>query len=283
MLAADRGDAHDVALLPPFSTWPTVANRSTPTNIESRHDGKAAVLYADGHAEAQGGGNQWQEIMAWGGGWVRHAAMDRLHARHPVFQTLVSTLVRDDRSRALVILRERPREARAATAAFLPLWELSVRGKLALSENADSPGTPIEQSAAVPSDKTDWLPDRGDERFGWKLATLWQAAGDPGVLQELNAVQSRLSREQAALVSRHPWETYRSEWGFGVEYPQVWTAGTETPGRYRNTFLRSRATHVWLLVENGIRSSPGVDGPVDWGAWKPNSGKRTAAVINGCA
>lgn len=229
---ADRAEQHDISLLPPYPGWPQVT--SSLGNIDSRHNGTANVVFADGHAETWTGA-AIQEPRIWGGPHLFVTAVKRLRQQHPSLnQTL--DFKRADAQRIAQALNSHRSEARAGTDLVVSLWNQNV------GEDRD---------ATL-------------EEWGWRLANLWQRNGDSAVEKSLNEEQSRRSQVELDLVQQGTWVAHQGELGFAVTYPQHWGTAVETDGRYQTTYFRSGSPHIRIAVERSDRTSFTTPKPVDW-------------------
>jgi len=247
LLLADRGDQHDVSLLPPFPSWPQAAPGAdskdgaakdgvAPANIDFRHGGSANLLYADGHARAQTPGSWTQEVGSWGGGLVLQAALERMENQHPLLRQVSTAFEHGNSAAAQQLLARNRKPLRALTDEVALLWR-------------QNRGTPHNDEI---------------EKLGWRLAGLWQGAGEKSMEQALEKEQSRRTQVELAAVQQATWQPYSSDWGFGVEYPANWTVTTEVDGRYQNTYFRSASPFITVLVEKGTRTKPATLAPIQW-------------------
>ncbi|HEX8234543.1 MAG TPA: hypothetical protein VF600_01160 [Abditibacteriaceae bacterium] len=247
LLLADRADRHDVSLLPPFASWPkqTKEEENTPANLAFRHNYRAAVLYADGHAGSTSSTGWLSQASTWGGALLFHTATERLSSRNSALGKVIGHLQARDKTAALQVLQQNPKKVRSGTAELLGLWKQNTRNGSAINSAS---------SSVISSDL---------EKLGWRLAGLWKRAGDLSFEQVLNAEQSLRSQKELQVQSGS-WSEHSSDWGFSLSYPTGWTVQTSTEGRYRNTFFRSASPHIYVLVERGERTEEETQSTIDW-------------------
>ena len=148
LLLADRGKRHDLALLPPFASWPApagetgsdgsvnAANFLESVNLTFPHPGtggdaggSATVLYGDGHVESLAktvatsatGASSLRDMAPWGGTLVMEAALQRLLAQHPQWQSVAESKGKMDA--ALL------RQAKSGVDEVLALWTQNRSGR----------------------------------------------------------------------------------------------------------------------------------------------------------
>lgn len=191
LLLADRADEHDVSLLPPFASRPTkvptkAGQQERPSaNLDFRHSGQAAVLYADGHADSQSLSDWLTGTTAWGGSAVFRKATERISSQYPALKRVLDALDRGDKDSARRLLVADRKQVRAGTEQMIALWK----------QNAGS-----DRSSNV-------------EKTSWRLADFWREQGDPGIEQSLDAEQSQRSQTELEQVNSGSWQAYESEWG----------------------------------------------------------------------
>jgi hypothetical protein len=258
LLLADGGELHDLSLLPPFPSWPSVTQRSPSggqngkafdarrANFGFRHDGMeqgeiaqgnvAGVVYADGHASPLVNGDWALSTTPWGGSSVVRRALERLETKGDGAKALIGSLRRGDVKGATRLLGSGQKSLRPTCDNLIELWRLN-RGE----------GT---------SDSV--------EEIGWHLARALEGVGDGSARQALDVETGRRSAQegQRAKVAGN------QDFGVASEYslilPARWTREEQVVGRYRRTTVRSALPSVFALVEIGERTSYSGSKPVDW-------------------
>jgi prepilin-type processing-associated H-X9-DG protein len=253
LVLADRADRHDVALLPPFTAWQKAGgapSKDSPgnaelSNIDFRHANSAIFLYADGHAASESNNDRLQESLLWGGSPMLRQARARLRTQHPVLSQVQAALLNEQERAALRLMKVHKNKVREGLKEVLALWKQN--------GNTDVTGVDVKGM------------DKETDKWGWRLAGLWEQSGEREMLQELNREQSRRSGAEWGKVQKGTWQKHESDLGFAIEVPASWTVSTEPNGRYTNTFFRSGSPYISVLVEKGTRSTPGDEAGVDWG------------------
>lgn len=250
LLLADRGDRHDVALLPPFASWNTGSTVSTgnseagqleASNLSSRHSDGAALLFADGHAGMQTSGTWLQEPVTWGGSLLFRRAASRIRSQHPLLAQMQQALDQGNGKAARRLLMSQQTQAVAAWQPVLALWH--------------------QNGAAAEAEKS-----RKVEAWGWQLAGLRQETGQEDWMTALIGELHTRSQQELGAVQGGGWQNHQSDWGFSLETPAGWSVEARDEGRYRKTYLHSGSPYISVLIEKGIRSSPAPATGVDWSA-----------------
>lgn len=257
IILADRGDEHDVALLPPLPGW-RADESSTSTsgagqaqdlcNLAFNHMGTATVLFADGHAASQQPGAWLQELNTWGGSLAVRQSAAKLKSRHPVLQQVQAALETGDENTGTQMLAGKHDQAQAGLKDALALWKTN-----------NGAGADAEV-----------------EKWGWQLARLWSGAGEKGMEQEMNAELSRRSQAELTKVQSGAWEKHLSDDGFFVERPSGWEVETSEDDHYKRTYFRSASPHISIQVEKGVRSTEGPQAPIEWDGMEPGQAAQPA-------
>ncbi|MBV9864762.1 MAG: hypothetical protein JO316_05400 [Abitibacteriaceae bacterium] len=251
ILLADRGTKHDVALLPPYPSWPAYSARSagsgfdpTACNFDFRHGGESGdapatgVTYADGHAGALTPGDWAAETSTWGGSAVLRLARDRLLRRRPETSALLQRLQADDVAGSASYLSGHRAALKPVSGDVLALWRLNS------GEHA---------SASV-------------DRLGWNLAQSWRLAGDAALERQCDAEETRRCQAELQRVNGGPWEqrTTQGQPNMSCQAPNAWTLENEQEGRYRRLYFRSSIPALYALIEVGTRAAFITPQPIHW-------------------
>jgi len=274
VVLADRGEAHDLALLPPLEGWRAAKARSSNTqgdahsgadkpessNVDFRHRDKVGVLYADGHAEMREDDAWLDDLQSWGGALAIRQARAHLLQVHPLLQDIENAREKSDEA-AVSLLRQKATGAKdleKAMQAVYGLW-------------AQNDGASF---------------DAGTDRWGWQLAKWADRAVQPDFLKFFDKEQSR--RSEAVLQDAkkdsgdNAWQKQESH-GLTLSIPASWTQDEETEGRYRRTFFRSASPHISVQVERGERIKPGPEAGIEWSGmedeYKKTYGSRYKRVV----
>jgi hypothetical protein len=228
LLLADRGEAHDTILLPPFATWPTVSKNGTAGNFDFRHGGKAgnnqtAILYGDGHADTLAAGDWITQAATWGGNRVFTIGMERLETQYLVLKQITGSSPK--------AFRNQKTNLRQA------LEQLHV-----LQQQSRGNSVEIEDV----------------EKRLWKGAGMLRTLGDAAFERQL---YSDLRAYSLQLVKQADnWKPLAEEGGenlsFTLRFPSAWRVETQNDGRYNTTYFRSPSPYVEVLVEHGTRNQP---------------------------
>lgn len=267
LLLADRGQAHDVSLLPPFPSWPVQTGVSlgerNPSNLAFRHGDQAGVLYADGHAEAQRSGDWLQERETWGAAAVLPVAWGRIQGQYPLLARVEKQFAAGQEQGALGQLRVKGKVLQTATQSLLALWKLNAGS----DQDNNHAGTSHDGNNQ----------DEALEKRGWRWAQWWSRVGEREVERELNAEESRRSQQALAHSGGEP-QNHSSDWGFAIAPPASWSVTPETDEGYHNTHLRSSSPHIWVLIEKGTRTREGQAAPVQWQGMERELRRRYGAL-----
>jgi prepilin-type processing-associated H-X9-DG protein len=255
VVLADRGEAHDLALLPPLEGWRAAnaqaskaqgdahsgADKSESSNVDFRHRDRVGVLYADGHAEMREDDARLDDLQSWGGALAIRQARAHLLQVHPLLQDIENAGKKSDED-ALSLIRQKAtagKDLEKAMQAAYGLW-------------TQNDGASF---------------DAGTDRWGWQLAKWADKAGQPDFLQFFDKEQSR--RSEAVLQDAKKdsgdkaWQKQESH-GLTLLVPANWTRDEETEARYRRTFFRSASPHIGVQVERGERIKPGPESGIEW-------------------
>lgn len=264
VVLADRGEAHDLALLPPLEGWGLAKAQSKDNglgslNVEARHDDndgdKVGVLYADGHAEMKEAGAWLDDLQSWGGALAIRQARAHLLQVHPLLQDIENAREKSDEA-AVSLIRQKATGAKDLEKAIQAAYGLWVQN----------------DGASF---------DAGTDRWGWQLAKWADQADQPDFLQFFDKEQSR--RSEAILQdAKKAWQKQESH-GLTLSIPASWTQDEETEGRYRRTFFRSASPHISVQVERGERIKPGPEAGIEWSGmedeYKKTYGSRYKRVV----
>ena len=262
IVLADRGETHDIALLPPLEGWrpansqaadgqsaPTAAQSS---NLDFRHSRKVGVLFADGHVEMREEGEWMSELQNWGGTVAISRARTRIVSLHPLLQRMENIAEQGDKNlkrdgAAVKLMREEAGKSKAFEKAMQAVWGLWVQNDPTAAEGASF--------------------DAETDAWGWKLAKWSNRAGQPGFLQFFDKEQSRRSQvilEDAKRGAQDSaWQKYEGR-GFTIAAPENWTRQEEQDGRYLRTYFRSLSPHIGVQIERGERIKPGPEAGIEW-------------------
>ncbi|MBV9468608.1 MAG: hypothetical protein JOZ57_05135 [Abitibacteriaceae bacterium] len=234
LLLADRGDAHDVSLLPPFPSWPATPQQTA--NLDFRHSGATDVVYSDGHTESKAAqqATGWLTTdRTWGSEALIQTASDRLFKQFPALAQVMPVLAKGHEREAFKLLQAKRQPLHVGTEQFMALQKLN------LNENEEQ------------------------EKACWRLASLWSSVGDKSFEKQIEQEQDKRSAQELQATQSSPWQDYRSDWGFSIQYPQNWKVSTEVDGRYQNTYFRA-GPYTSVLIEKGTRTTMGSNAPVAW-------------------
>lgn len=247
LLLADGGERHDVSLLPPFPSWPSVtAHRDSTTfdarlaNFGFRHGGgenqTVGAVYADGHAEPLTNGDWALSTTPWGGSAVIRRSLERLEKTNALAGGFIGALRKGDVAGATRILKTN-RQAVQPTAQNLLTLCLLNQGE----QTSDSV-----------------------EALGWHLARALEGVGDGSARQQLNEAMSRRVAEEWQKAQNAGIQRWNTDSSYAIELPANWSKDEGQEGRYHRTFFRSGLPAVMALVEIGERSSYGETMPIAW-------------------
>lgn len=272
VVLADRGEAHDLALLPPLEGWGLAQaqakdNGSQSLNVAASHGDKVGVLYADGHAEMKEAGARLDDLQSWGGALAVRQARAHLLQVYPLLQDIENAREKSDED-ALSLIRQR-------VTAGKDLKTLEKTMQAAYGLWAQNDGASFDPET---------------DKWGWQLAKWADKAGQPDFLQFFDKEQSRrcavLLQDAKKDGGDNEWQKQESH-SFTLLVPASWTRDEETEGRYRRTFFRSASPHISVQVERGERIKPGPEAGIEWSGmedeYKKTYGSRYKRVVMGTA
>lgn len=259
LFLAEGGEKHDVSLLPPFPSWPTIGRGQAATSRDSeetpgsvraedcnfafRHGEETNLLFGDGHigsmtsASWKGDPATWSGSAPWGGSAVMRLALARLGGRDKPSALLVRQLSEDDVNGTARTLRASGGEGKNTSDALVALWHQN-----------DGDGA---------SEKVD--------RMGWNLARAWKQVGQGAVEGKMNREMARRCAGELQAATAAGSTARAAESGITLEVPANWKVEEKKEGHYRQTFVRSRLKDVFVLCEVGERTEYRLASPVDWG------------------
>jgi len=243
LILADAGTKHDVSLLPPFPSWPSVASRAgtspfdpTETNVDFRHSGNAVVLYIDGHTDTVTPGDWLTNTDPWGGSAAIRAALDRLAATDPTSGAFIDDLKRTDLDAAAAALKASPGPLKPVTAELVQLWTYN-----AGDETSDSV-----------------------DALGWNLARASEQAGDPSVRASLDAETTRRDGIELSQTNATNLVPYTDPGQFTVNVPAYWTKSPGSDGNRTTCDIHSGLPTVFAHFESWNTTSSVNNIPLDW-------------------
>lgn len=254
LLLGDRGAKDDLSLLPPLPGWsgvpsPSFDGRATnagDTNLDFRHEGEAAGVFADGHAGTLSPSGA-APLALWGGGAAIKAGLRHLEAKNAASGTLFKHLQDGDVAGAAQLLKGQSKQLDGVASDVTALWKLNWQ------EDAGASGT-----AALAS--TDL------EEMGWHLARAQEENGQSAARAALDAETMRRCEEERKRVEAASWNTQTSSTGMRLDVPTGWTWSEENKDRYHTASARSPLPSLWVSIEKGDRTSSSPAIPVDWRA-----------------
>ncbi len=245
LLLGDRGQRHDLSLLPPVPGWNSVSSsEANTTNLDFRHDGEAAGVFADDHAGTLSPSGS-APLSLWGGGDAIQAGLTRVGERSASSGALMKRLQGGDVAGAALLLHSQPKPLEPVTTDLLALWKMNWQ------ENSGTPAT---------------LASSDLEEIGWHLARAQEKLGQSTVRSALDAETRRRCEEEHVRVEGAGWETRTSSSGMRLDVPKGWTWSEESKDRYHTAYARSPLPGLWASIEKGDRTSSSPPIAVDWHA-----------------
>lgn len=246
LLLGDRGSKHDLSLLPPVPGWNSVSSSfdANTTNLDFRHDGEAAALFADGHAGTLSPSGA-APLSLWGGGSAIEAGLKRVGERSGSSGALVKRLQDGDVAGVAQLLQAQPKQLERSTADLLALWKLNWQG---------------DRGGATGLASLDL------EEMGWLLARAQERLGQGATRMALDAETKRRAEEERKRVDAAGYDNKTSATGMRLDVPKGWTWSEENKDRYHTAYARSPLPGLWASVEKGDRTSFSPPVPVDWRA-----------------
>lgn len=244
LMLSDRGQKHDLSLLPPVPGWNSVSSSldASATNLDFRHDGEAAVLFADGHTSTLSPSGA-TPVSLWGGGSAIEAGLKRVGERSGSSGAFVKRLQDGDVAGVAQLLQAQPKALETSTADLLALWKMNWQ------EDSGAPAT---------------LASSDLEEMGWHLARAQEKLGQSAPRVALDAETKRRIEEEHKRVDAAGYDIKTSATGVRLDVPRGWAWSEENKDRYHTAYARSPLPGLWASVEKGDRTSFSATTPVDW-------------------
>lgn len=259
LLLGDRGAKDDLSLLPPLPGWSGVPSPSfegsatnagdtnnSDTNLDFRHDGEAAGVFADGHAGTLSPTGV-SPLALWGRGAAIEAGLRHVAAKSAASGALFKHLQEGDVAGTAQLLKGQSKQLDGVASDVTALWKLNWQ------EDAGASGT----AALASSDL---------ETMGWHLARAQEELGQSATRIALDAGTMRRCEEERKRVEAASWNTQTSSTGMHLDVPTGWTWSEENKDRYHTASARSPLPSLWVSIEKGDRTSSSPAIPVDWRA-----------------
>ncbi len=249
LLLGDRGTRQDLSLLPPVPGWngaavSAAAFDALSSNLDFRHDGAAAGVFADGHA-APLSPSDVSALSVWGGYGALDAGLRHVEARSTAEAALVKKLRAGDVAGATTLLKD-GKALQPAVRDLQALWMLNWRG-----------GEANEPSHLASGEV---------EELGWHLARAQERGGHGELRAALDAETKRRAGEEHKRIGAALWQVQSASNGIKIEVPQGWTWSEQSEGRYHTAYARSPLPDLWCAVEKGDRTAYSEAIAVDWRA-----------------
>lgn len=249
LLLGDRGAKDDLSLLPPLPGWsgvPSPTFDGSATNLDFRHDGEAAGVFADGHAGTLSPTGA-SPLALWGGSAAIEAGLRHLAGKSATSGALFKHLQDGEVAGTARLLKSQPKALDGVASDVVALWKMNWQ------EDAGASGT----AALASSDL---------EEIGWHLARAQEENGQNTTQTALDAETKRRCEEERKRVEAASWNTQTSSTGMKLDVPTGWTWTEENKDRYHTAYARSPLPSLWVSIEKGDRTSSSPAIPVDWRA-----------------